>query len=758
MHRKILLLLTLSFLLLGSSVMGTDLEEIKRAIRKKGAKWEAAETWISKLSPEERRRLLGDNLADEFSGAPGVQIGRVKDLPTELDWRNKDGHFWLTPVKDQKYCGSCTAFGACAALEGNIKIYARNYWIMPDLSEQHLFSCAGGDCDTGMSISTAMNYFLNYGVPREDCLPYAQRDDNCSETCADWQEMARKISNWGWTDGTISSTKSALYNYGPIEGHFYVYEDFFYYHGGVYQHVSGDYAGRHAIAIVGYSDTDSCWICKNSWGPNWGEYGPYPDSTKGWFRIKYGECGIESRKAAWMVPVVRGSDGIVLDKGSFHFVLPPDSAAEDSLHVSNVGDSAFIFGVASPQPWLFVSPQVDTLSSNEVSGVAVLVNTSALLGGVYAGTLAVSASDFGPGEVPLYKLLVPISLEVDVPFIRGDYDGDGQVLTNDPLMELQFIFGVPGATPPSCDDAADYDDNGNIFTNDPLMALQSIFGVPGSVPPQPPYPDCGSDPTEDGLYCGIHAFCVGGKGLAYKPAESLAGAENKLVAGEPMVADGLVRIPVELTVTEPVCGLDISLGYDTGTLRYERVEGGEGYDFWAVDTREAGVVRIGAVPDIEMAKLLEPGTHRVGEVVFELEKRGDLGLRWQRAEVYGARVQPLSLEWVVKAGGGRLPTQFALEQNYPNPFNSTTLIRYAIPQATGERSKGKGVSNTSYLIPITLEVYNIVGEKVATLVDEKQAPGYRQVKWDARDIASGIYFYRLTGGGFTSVHKMVLLK
>ncbi len=730
-------------ILFGSSAMGSELEQIRKAIKEKGAKWEAAETWVLKLPPKERRKLLGDNFADDFSRAPGAEIRGTKDLPTEFDWRNKDGHFWLTPIKDQKNCGSCTAFGACGALEANIKIHANNFWIMPDLSEQHLFSCAGGDCDHGMAISTAMSYLLNYGTPDEECLPYTQVDDNCSETCLDWQLRARGTSTWGWTDRTISGIKQAIYDYGPVEGHFDVYTDFLAYNGGIYEHVWGDYEGGHAIVIVGWSDSSLSWICKNSWGPYWGEYGPYPDSTKGWFRIKYGECGIEYKKAAWMVPVIKPPDGIVLDKDSFHFVLPPDSSDSDSLQISNIGDSTFIFNVSYNQSWLFVSPQSDTLDSNEVSLLDISVNSSGLpAGNTYAGTLSVYASDTSLEEIPLYHIYVPISLDVSSPFIRGDYDGDGQVLTNDPLMELQFIFGVPGATPPSCDDAADYDDNGSIFTNDPLMALQFNFGVSGSSPPLPPYPECDLDPTEDDLYCEFHAFCIGGKGLVYKSSVSVAGAMDKLVAGEPAVADEVVRVPVELTVTEPVCGLDISLGYDTGTLRFERVEGGEGYDFWAVDTRRAGVVRIGGVPDIEMVKLLEPGTHRVGEVVFELEKRGDLGLRWEKAEVYGARVQPLSLEWVVKGGGGRLPTQFALEQNYPNPFNPSTQIRYALPVDCQVR----------------LEVYNVVGQKAATLVDGHQKAGYQVATWNAQDMASGVYFYKLTAGNFISIKKMVLLK
>lgn len=94
----------------------------------------------------------------------------------------------------------------------------------------------------------------------------------------------------------------------------------------------------------------------------------------------------------------------------------------------------------------------------------------------------------------------------------------------------------------------------------------------------------------------------------------------------------------------------------------------------------------------------------------------------------------------------KFPQEFALSQNYPNPFNSTTLIRYALPAVSSQQSA------------VRLEIFNILGQKVATLVDEKQAPGYKTVTWNIKNLASGIYFYSLKAGKFTAIKKMVLLK
>jgi len=96
---------------------------------------------------------------------------------------------------------------------------------------------------------------------------------------------------------------------------------------------------------------------------------------------------------------------------------------------------------------------------------------------------------------------------------------------------------------------------------------------------------------------------------------------------------------------------------------------------------------------------------------------------------------------------GVIPGQYALSQNYPNPFNANTLISFALPKA------GK----------VTLEVFNVLGQKVNTLVNEYMTAGYKIVNWDGRDaqgnnVASGIYFYRLLAEDFKQTKKMLLIE
>jgi flagellar hook assembly protein FlgD len=99
-----------------------------------------------------------------------------------------------------------------------------------------------------------------------------------------------------------------------------------------------------------------------------------------------------------------------------------------------------------------------------------------------------------------------------------------------------------------------------------------------------------------------------------------------------------------------------------------------------------------------------------------------------------------------------LPKNFSLAQNFPNPFNPVTTIKFKV-----QSSKFK------VPLPATLKIYNLLGQKVRTLVDELKATGEYEVVWDGKDdngqkVGSGIYFYQLKTGESSESKKMVLLK
>jgi hypothetical protein len=99
--------------------------------------------------------------------------------------------------------------------------------------------------------------------------------------------------------------------------------------------------------------------------------------------------------------------------------------------------------------------------------------------------------------------------------------------------------------------------------------------------------------------------------------------------------------------------------------------------------------------------------------------------------------------------GDGIPGAFVLAQNYPNPFNPLTIIKYTIG---GIRGQGLGVSGVS------LVVYDLLGREVAVLVNERKAPGEYDVQFDASNLSSGVYFYRLAAGSFSQTRSMLLVK
>lgn len=92
--------------------------------------------------------------------------------------------------------------------------------------------------------------------------------------------------------------------------------------------------------------------------------------------------------------------------------------------------------------------------------------------------------------------------------------------------------------------------------------------------------------------------------------------------------------------------------------------------------------------------------------------------------------------------GNSAPRAFSLSQNYPNPFNAITDIEFSLPAQSDVR----------------LEIFNMVGQKVATLANGVLSVGYHTASWNATKEASGVYFYKLTAGSFAKTNQMTLLK
>jgi C1A family cysteine protease len=276
-----------------------NLQSLQKSINEKGYSWQAGRTSVSDLSVAEQKAILGLDVDPKELAATREVIraaGRLQALeaplalPTSIDWRSNGGN-WVTPIKDQLSCGSCVSFATLATIESHLRLACKNASLDIDLAEAHLFYCGCGNCCVpGWNFVPALEYCKNTGVAREADFPYTPGNQPCKPGVP----ILVKINSWSKAL-TAAERKNYLAATGPMVGGFEVFADFYAYQSGVYRHTSGAHRGYHAISVVGYDDAQQCWICKNSWGPAWGD--------SGFFRIGYGECDIDSGFAFYGVAV-----------------------------------------------------------------------------------------------------------------------------------------------------------------------------------------------------------------------------------------------------------------------------------------------------------------------------------------------------------------------------------------------------------------------------------------------------------------------
>jgi C1A family cysteine protease len=280
--------------------MTDRINQLRATLTAANASWQASETSLSQLPALQKRMRLGYIPTDretslearEQSAKINLELlrssmakGAVTTAPVAFDLRTGG---YVTPIRDQSSCGSCVAFGTIATIEATYQFQTDKPNSGIDLSEAQLFYCyasqQGSTCGTGWWVTPALDAFaVSDGVADEACFPYTPGDQACS-LCADWKSQAVKITGYHEIS-SLPEMKEWLSTQGALVACFTVYDDFYYYNSGVYHHVSGEVVGGHCVSIVGYDDDAGCWICKNSWGEFWGE--------SGYFRIGYGECGID---------------------------------------------------------------------------------------------------------------------------------------------------------------------------------------------------------------------------------------------------------------------------------------------------------------------------------------------------------------------------------------------------------------------------------------------------------------------------------
>ena len=266
--------------------------------------------------------------------------------PAIWDWRKHGG---VTSVKDQGDCGSCVAF-ATIGTEESAWMLSNTSGPGPnlDLSEQAVFANGGGKCNTGAQFQNVLSAAVNPGSPLEQYWPYGgtKIDTPYMYRLASWQQI-----------NTAADAKAYIATHGPVMTGMEVYSDFFDVNSNaIYTPEYGDFAGYHAIELIGYDDTNQCWIMKNSWSTQWGD--------NGFVRIAYGTCGIGSEFPFFAEKVTS------IGPNPPNPPTPPSQnktyTAKQIYKGTAPKDQPYVFGIYSP-----LKEQVMTLSG---------VGTSASLG------------------------------------------------------------------------------------------------------------------------------------------------------------------------------------------------------------------------------------------------------------------------------------------------------------------------------------------------------------------------------------------
>lgn len=310
-------------------------------------------------------------------------------------------------------------------------------------------------------------------------------------------------------------------------------------------------------------------------------------------------------------------------------------------------------------------------------------------------------------------------------YTRGDANGDSAIDIGDVVYLINYLF--KNGQSPDPFKAGDASHDCLVDIADVVYLINYLFK--GGLPPSCEEGSLSSSGALQSLSKGIKTATV-----SFQPTKS---PEN-----------GFFEIPVAGNFVVDVAGVQLEISYDPKDITLlepslsTRTEGLQLYS----DVKD-GVLKIGIL-DMSGQNYIAPGE---GPLVTLRAQGNDLSsLVIKEAILVDKDANKIPVEIVKSIStteNQSVPQEFTLSQNIPNPFNPETEISYVLPSAC----------------PVKLSIYNLLGEKVRTLVDGYQTTGHKTVRWDGADdlgnkVASGVYFYKLKAGEFTETKKMIMMK
>jgi C1A family cysteine protease len=778
----LLFVLSITLTSYSASASEIDISKIQQAIIDNHAHWTAGETSRTRLSLEERRLSMG--LLRETR--PTTELHKLppyQDLPSSFSWQDNHGNY-ITSVKDQGMCGACSYFSTCAAAESWLRIKEGNPRLEIDLSEQFVLSCGNvGSCKNGAFIEHVHQFLANTGAPDEECFPYQESETvPCSEACPDWVDKMVRIGDFivvTHDPMSIDEIKNAVFHH-PVVAGFDVYKDFNTYTGGVYQHVSGDLEGAHAVLVYGWEDSTSSWLCKNSWGPSWG--------VAGHFRIKWGDSGFGS-PVVMIWDVKTDAPALDVRPSRLYHVMRPGEKSRQYLELTNTG--------TGPLEYI-----VKTVIST-IGGVrAALSPTTYFRVPFGAGTLAaghwielpveIAMDDYTLGTVKGYievstnqdDTILQVPLTVEVQFSEHDIAISDMstpafnwptLLRFSPSVQLKNWGGdVMESTPCQCTildstGAEIYTQTVNVDSvpaegSRNLRFPEYTFIKPGIYKfafKTTPLNDENQYNNSYAAWIRVHDIvddfeqenalwnCAGGWGRT----DLLSGGHESKYHMH--VNHGTLyenNAQADLTLRFPV---DLSL-YNSAFL-----------NFWTRFMMEKGqdVLYVQASADSQLWTTVDSlSGNNLRWHAHQTDLTRFTGLEYEKVFIrfrfisnesqtgLGPMIDDvrLAVDYLSEARRPSLRNiqdRFNLLPNYPNPFNPVTIIPYQITEPSW----------------IKMTVFNVDGQRIEQVLNKYHAPGHYQFEWNGTAHPSGLYIYKMEittmdGNSFFLSHKMLLVR
>lgn len=674
--------------------------EIQEMIEANGLNWVAGQTSMMDLTPEERQMRLGLEIPDEVR----ARFDELNKQPPPLLLNTEEYFDWrefgcVTPVKNQGACGSCWDFAATGAFES---VYMIAEGVLPDFSEQQVLVCntGGSDCNGGWMVD-AYHVFMSYGVVDESCMPYlANHNHPCTQ-----EECVPIAVLDGYIDvpNNVNAIKNALIQ-GPLSTTFTVYNDFNGYQGGCYEHADTSPL-NHAVVIVGWDDNmcdgQGAWIVKNSWGTNFG--------VDGYFYIKYGAAGI----GEYTQRPIYGQVGIphfTYSPDSIEIDLPADGQISIDLEFSNTGNGDLRYNITTRNPSGYDEYGYYWIDSDNPGGPDFNWVDIASVGEVI--DFPYDLDDGNSGWV---------DLGFDFNFYGNEFNRI-KICTNG---WASFMGGwlvnydnlaIPDALVPNDLLAVFWDDlsleyGGQVYfysnnSDSTIITWQNARN------------------NNQGGVSSFQVILIAPNTIIYQYADMGSDNLDEYTIG---IENQNASIGLEIAYNTPYVHDSLAIGFYLGEAN--------SLDWIGIDNDSGSIP---ANSTLQIPVTFDAGGLDVGSYNAVLRI---LTNDYESLETFIPvimNIGPLGIDDDISS----VPADFELYSIFPNPFNATATISYSLSQP------GR----------TTIEVFNLLGQKMAALLDGYQTAGEHTIHWEANNNASGMYFIRLTSKDGMKTARVTLLK